>query len=272
MSDENPFTPPEVKVSNPQPRQGQLLDEPKKLAAGQAMAWTSEGFSIFKQDVMTWVLMALVFFVVMILLSTIPIVSIISNILSPVLFAGFYVAAKDVSEGRRITLGHLFSGFQIQTKKLVMLGVLYTGATILIMVLAMSAMMLSGGPEIAALGNGQQMTEAQAMALMSRLGGPMILLLVLMIPLTMAYIFAPQLIVLHGVPAIVAMKRSYRASMKNMGPFFVFGMIIVFFGFLAALTFGIGFLVLIPVMTAALYAAYRDIFIDDGNGQQTLVG
>ncbi len=262
MSDENPFTPPEVEVSDPVRRSGELLDEPRKLSSGSAMSWVSEGFSIFKSAPLQWVLITVVFLVLMIVLSSIPIVSLISNIISPVLMAGFYMAAKDVSEGRSISVGHLFGGFQVNTRKLVMLGVLYTAATLLIVVLAVAAMMMGASPEdMGSLAADGGMNDAQAMAMMARAGGPMILALVLMIPLTMAYLFAPQLIVFHGMPAMEAMKRSYRACMRNMGPFLVFGLLAIFFSFLAALTFGLGFIVLVPVLSAALYVAYRDIFL-----------
>ncbi len=49
--------------------------------------------------------------------------------------------------------------------------------------------------------------------------------------------------------------------MKNWLVMMVFGLIVLVLSFFAALPMGLGFLVLMPVLFGALYAAYKDIFL-----------
>ena len=59
----------------------------------------------------------------------------------------------------------------------------------------------------------------------------MVLAFVLFVPVVMAMLFAPALVALNGVQPFDAMKQSFYASLKNMGPLTLYGIIImVLFG------------------------------------------
>ena len=76
----------------------------------------------------------------------------------------------------------------------------------------------------------------------------------------MATWFAPALIVLHELAPIAALKASFYACLRNWIPFLIYGLAMLVLGILAAIPVGLGFLVLIPVLVASVYTAYRDIF------------
>ena len=76
----------------------------------------------------------------------------------------------------------------------------------------------------------------------------------------MAVIFAPALVFFNKMAPVPAMKASFAACAENWLAFLVYGVFLFVLAFFAALPIGLGFLLLIPVTTGALYAAYRDIF------------
>jgi len=76
----------------------------------------------------------------------------------------------------------------------------------------------------------------------------------------MAYWFAPVLVGLNNLTAIEAMKLSFNACLQNILPFFVYGLIFMLLLIVALIPFGLGLLVVVPVMMTSLYASYVDIF------------
>ena len=76
----------------------------------------------------------------------------------------------------------------------------------------------------------------------------------------MAIWFAPTLILFDNVQAIDAMKQSFAACLKNIVPFLIYGVIAFVLNIIAAIPFGLGYLVLLPVLVCSLYMSYKDIF------------
>jgi uncharacterized membrane protein len=88
----------------------------------------------------------------------------------------------------------------------------------------------------------------------------LLVVLALAVPLYMALWFAPSLIVFNQLKPVDAMKASFFACLKNIVPFLFYGIIMIVLCIIAAIPFGLGFLVLGPVAIASIYAGYRDIF------------
>ena len=80
------------------------------------------------------------------------------------------------------------------------------------------------------------------------------------VPLMMMIWFAPLLVIFRGLQAKDAMQLSFVACLGNMGPFLVFGSVFLFLAFLSGITFGLGLLLMIPLIFTSTYASYRDIF------------
>src|SRR5262249_39664681 len=85
-----------------------------------------------------------------------------------------------------------------------------------------------------------------------------------LLPLFMALWFAPALAVFHQQGPAEAMKASFFACLKNVVPFLLYSVILLLLAFVASIPFGLGWLVLGPVIAASLYTSYRDIFFAEG--------
>jgi len=60
--------------------------------------------------------------------------------------------------------------------------------------------------------------------------------------------------------AIDAMKASFAACLTNVMPFLIYGLVVMGLAIAAVIPFGLGFLVLGPILIGSVYASYRDIF------------
>jgi uncharacterized membrane protein len=66
--------------------------------------------------------------------------------------------------------------------------------------------------------------------------------------------------VFRNVAPVDAVMTSLRAVIKNVLPFLVYGVIQIVLAIVASIPFGLGWLVLLPVMLLTAYVSYRDVF------------
>ncbi len=237
---------------------------PVSVPAGHGWTWIADGFNLFRRNALAWIGALLVFVVLYFLLNAVPFVGpLATSLLSPVIGAGFMIGCLEQDQGGRFRVGHLFSGFQQNAGQLVLVGAIYLGATIL--VFAIAGLLTLGGAFTAALGGMEQMAAQDPEAAAAALDPNNLLLfflvsMALLLPVVMAYWFAPSLVALEGLPALEAMKLSFQGCIKNMLPFLVYGVASTVLMFIAALPLFLGMFVLIPALTASIYAAYRDIY------------
>jgi uncharacterized membrane protein len=104
-------------------------------------------------------------------------------------------------------------------------------------------------------------------------GNPTPLILILLSPLFFLLVFwifqaiiviglfALLLVTLHAMPVSAAIVASVAAYQKNLLRFTLFSPMLAGLLFLGLCTLGLGLPVLLPILFATLYAAYRDIFI-----------
>jgi uncharacterized membrane protein len=235
--------------------------EIRKVDAGQGWQWIAGGFALFRKNPPIWITLFVIYFLIVIVVSIIPVVGpLVMTLLAPVFAAGFMLACRGMEAGEELELGYLVAGFKHNTGQLVTVGGLYLVGSIIILGL----MMMSGGGAIlgsAALGQMQGIEPNEAMV--GAMGGMLIALLValaLLIPLLMAYCFAPVLVVLRNMTAMEAMKLSFVGCLRNIVPFLVFGVIAFILTMIAMIPFGLGMLVLVPVLNASIYVGYKGIF------------
>jgi uncharacterized membrane protein len=98
-----------------------------------------------------------------------------------------------------------------------------------------------------------------------------LVMLFLMIPLLMAYWFAPALVMMHDMAPMAAMKESFRGCLRNIVPFIIFGFVMILAAFVAMIPVGLGLLVWIPVAVAANYVGYRGIFTEDSTAAEPAI-
>ena len=90
----------------------------------------------------------------------------------------------------------------------------------------------------------------------------MLVFMALVVPVYMALWFAPALVVLQGHTPAHAMTESFRGCLKNLVPFLLYSVILFVLMIVATIPLLLGWLVLVPVLVASIYAAYQDIFLE----------
>jgi uncharacterized membrane protein len=192
---------------------------------------------------------------------------ILFNLIAPVFIAGFMIGCRTLETGEELEIKHLFAGFQQHAPQLITIGGLYMAGFIIII-----GIMSTGIDEntMQAIQSGKELTPEEAEALLK--GGFLFSWLAgffLLIPLIMAYWFAPPLAAFHGVSGWVAMKESFKACLRNIAPFFLYSLVLMVVLGIASIPMKnpatailtlMALFVMIPTMMASLYASYKDVF------------
>lgn len=243
---------------------GSFIEGGQSVPAGNAMRWLSEGWTLFTKAPGSWILNVIVFLVLFMVLAVIPLLGgIASNVMMPIFMAGLFAGCKALDNDEPLQVAHLFAGFKERGGQLALIGILMFALYVVIgIVMVVLVLATFGFGLFQAAGN-----EQAIMQLFMGRGLLMVLLLVLVllalsIPITMAFWFAPALVMFHGVEATQAMKQSFRACLRNILPFLVYGVVMFVLFLVALIPVGLGLLVMIPVGYAAWYASYKDIFLE----------
>ncbi|MES9969763.1 MAG: BPSS1780 family membrane protein [Candidatus Thiodiazotropha sp.] len=254
-AEENPYTTPEAELV--QPEEGDMTG-PHGVAAGNGLKWIARGWWHFKQAPITWIAIIVVWFVLTFVLSMVPILgALIVNVLTPVLLAGLMIGCHEQEHGDDISVSHLFAGFANNAGQGILVGVFYLVFMILFVV-GFALFMFGSIGDLAS-----QQADPEVMAMMffssSFLIG-MLVALLLFVPIIMAYLFAPALVALNDMSAWEAMKASFMGCMRNILPFFLYSLAAIGLMIVGFIPFGLGLLIVSPILIAALYSAYRDIY------------
>lgn len=225
----------------------------QQLGARRGWNWIRGGYGLFEKSPVIWIALFLIYLLIGVLLSMVPIFGpIVLNLLAPVFMAGFMLGCRALENGEELEINHLFAGFRHNTSQLVTVGGLYlAGIIVIVGIFTLLAKGVSNPMEVVA--EGEQKSGIIIAGLVA---------LAMMLPLVMAYWFAPVLVVLHDVRAVAAMKLSFVACLRNILPFVLYSLISMALMLLAILPLGLGLLVMIPTMTASLYASYQEIFCE----------
>ncbi len=232
------------------------------VGANRGAAWWSEGWRLFTASPVIWIVITLLYVALMIGLHLIPLVGqIAGTLLTPVLAGGVLLGCRALDRGGELTVGHLFAAFGTKLGPLALLGVLYFAGWVLALLIALAvAAAAFGFGSLSALWSGDPMQMMAALGV----GALVMALIVLLIavPLVMAYWFAPALVTLRNDEPFGALKTSFVASLRNIPPFLAYGLLGIVFAIIATIPLGLGWLVLAPVFAASVYASYKDIFGD----------
>jgi uncharacterized membrane protein len=254
----NVYAPPGAPVEDPRQRledEHDFIEGGRAVPAGHGMAWLGDGWRLFKESPLIWIVNVILFLVITVAVQVVPIVGGIAGaLLAPVLGAGLMIGAHALRHGEALEVGHLFAGFRQNTGALVLVGVVYLVGMIAIVVVVM---LLMGASFVGLMAGGGEPVLGPGLILAILIG------VALAIPLAMAYWFAPALVALNGLSAIEAMKMSFWSCLKNILPFLVYGLVALVAAIVATIPLALGWLVLGPVLAATMYASYRDIFYQE---------
>lgn len=234
------------------------------VPSGRGSAWWSEGWRLFTAAPGVWIAITVIFVVLMVMITSIPMLgTLATTILSPVFAGGVLIGCRALDRGGELTIGHLFACFSDRLSPLVIVGVLVlVGELVIVTLVAGGLLATIGIGSMKSMLSGDPMEAGWAMLATFGIGAMLALLvgLVLGVPLMMAYWYAPSLVVFRNDEPIAAMKASFHACLVNVMPMFVYSLIGLVFAIVATIPFGLGWLVLAPVFAASVYASYKDIF------------
>ena len=245
-------------------------------SAGRGAAWLTEALSFFARSWENWVGMGIVFFVISLIATVIPLGSVVLNIFLPALLAGMMLACRAQEQGGDITIRHLFAGFSNNLGQHILLGVFYSVSLfVFVIVIIIFAIIILAGMGILndLISTGmdvisENISPSDGLNIISE-NVPVISIvflisilvgLMLYIPFLMAFWFAPALIALDDQTALAAMKNSFFACVKNIVPYFIYGIVGLVFTLLATIPLALGWLVLFPVIVISIYLSYVDVF------------
>ncbi len=232
--------------------------QPRTVEAGRGVNWWTDSGSLFMKNPGMWIVLGLVLIVIVTLLNFVPMLGgAAAALLTPVFVGSWMLAVRKQEGGGALEVGDLFLGFKETLNPLLVLGALSLAASAVIFVV----MWVFGFG--AFLGMGMGAMHHSGLGVLAAAGAGLFAVLValaLFVPITMAFWFAPALVVFDGVAPVEALKSSFAACLKNVVPFLVYGVLGLVAAILATIPAGLGWLVLLPLTGHSVYLSYRDVY------------
>lgn len=246
------------------------------LPAAAGWRWIATGFAIFRRNPPILAMLVVTYWFTLIFLNILPIVGALAASLAvPGLSVGLMQAARNLERRQPAGLQTLFSGFKENTRTLLGLGALYLFCTLGI--LGLSAL-IDGGDLVRYMLASNRVERAAVED--ADLVLPALFVTLLLMPVMMAYWFAPVLAAWHRLPLGKSLFFSFVACWLNWRPFLAYGAgLLLVAGLIPGVLLGLLMmlfpaaqaiitsvvivpmaLIIAPVTFASFYAAYRDIF------------
>ncbi len=249
----------------------------RQLPAIRGWNWIVEGFRLFRTNPALLTFLVFGYWLTLVFLNLVPLIGVaIAPLCVPALSVGVMNGCRALERGVDNGFGLLFSGFRKNGGVLLVLGAAYLAGTLA--VFAASAL-FDGGALLAIMMAGQQppddLLESDRLMLALQVA------LVLMVPLLMAFWFAPLLAAWEDMPVMKAIFFSFIACARNWRPFVLYGLGVAFISaILPGIVLGIVgamsapllrmvavaislplLFVFVPTLFASFYVSYRDVFV-----------
>ena len=267
-----------------------LVPRYRHVPASHGASWWAQGWRSFLRAPWAWVGMSLALIVGSVILHMFPMGGAVAQWLGmPVFTLGAVFASvlrRRWARARSITPEGLAAeadnegalgessrqwssrlGSLLLASLLVLLAIL---VVLLVLGLALSVAFGVGLMRMEAIGHMMESSPGAVMAGIGMGAGAMVLaaLLVLLalVICSFAFWFVGTLVALGGLGAWDAIRMSARAAFANLGALLVFTLLLIPLSVAATIPVGLGWLVLMPMISGASYASYDDVF---GAGAQS---
>lgn len=231
-----------------------------QAGAGSGAQWFKCGWETFKPNAVNWIIITLAFVGLALVAGLVPFFgTLIFMLAMPLFIGGIYLMA---SGSRPVEVGGLFALFGDAAKRtpLIVVGVIQFAVSMLLSVtLGMS--FVGALPEEWL--TGAVTPDPQVLFDTVFNFRNLLLLAVLMLAqlvLTFGFFFAVGQVTFLGTAPLEAFKRGVQAAFANLLPLLLYGALYILLSFVAAIPFGLGFLVLLPVALLGGWCAYREVF------------
>jgi hypothetical protein len=225
-----------------------------EVPASRGVGWLADAFALFRRAPLAWIGLCAGWLAIWFGLLMIPLIGpVAGNLLQPVFFAGFAIAAFKQTAGEPVTMGELFGGFKRNLRGLIQIGLIMVFVQ-LASIMLVRALGLPAWPADQAfdLMRYAEMLRERWWVLAIGFGFASLA--------SGALWFAPQLLVFHNMPVSHAIRWSVYAALANIGAMLVYGAMLLLLLFIAWIPFALGMLVMLPVMVISTYTSYREVF------------
>lgn len=246
------------------------------VPSGAGWRWIATGFAIFRRNPPALAMLVVSYWLTVIFLNVLPIVgALAASMVIPGLSVGLMQAARNLERRQPIGLQTLFGGLKENTKTLLALGGLYLFCTLAIL----GASTVVDGGELLRYMLASNRVERAAVE-DSDFTLAALVVMTLLVPVMMAYWFAPVLAAWHRLSLAKSLFFSFVACWMNWRAFLAYsvglllvagvlpglllGLLLILFPGAQAFMTGIVVvpmaLIVAPAIFASFYASYRDIF------------
>ena len=238
----------------------------RPLSAGSQ--WFVDAGKLMNGQFVRWLSLMLVFLAVFIISNLIQGVMILYAALSPVFWAGIFLAGSAASNKLEWTPSILLEPLKRHHKSLLLLGVI-----LMVLNLLMALWLSSSLAEIIDFENLNKIMLEVANTgdkepliklfsdpqLVEQILMKVLLAMLIFLPITMAGWFAPALIFEHNLKPLAALTLSFKACSANFLPFLSYGLIGMVL-IIVTMAFFIFAILVLPLLLATYYTSYRDIW------------
>ena len=224
----------------------------KTVEPAQAKEWVKQGWFMFRANPVIWALLGLLFGSTVFILSMLPFLGpLLLNVAVPVLIGGMLLAVKQAHTSKAVEVADALKVLKDVPirNQLMLVGAIMLGASFAATLLGKLL-----------VGDLIMMDDITGLPSLNLNVSMLVFLLMISLGTGMLFTYAPALVVFKGMMAMDAVKASFQGAWTNALPFVVFALIYAGLTVLAAIPLMLGFVVLIPVMSGAVYMSYKDIF------------
>ena len=239
---------------------------PRNVGVMRGLQWYKEGFRYFAKSPGTWILITILFILLLVLVSLIPMPSqqfTLGNILDSFFLAGLMSGLYALDKTGKFSVDYLFAAFKHPMRG----QLLIVGLISFLMYGIVSYILLNDAlvefqqvTQQSTDGHPNQATIEETMQAAKTFYVAVFKTSLLTLPVMMLFWFTAPLIILHHVPAVQAMKLSFLGCFYNTPAFIVYILVGGLLAIFATLLLGLGWFVLLPVIVASQYVAWKDIF------------
>ncbi len=236
---------------------------PQRVASERGLGWITDAWKLFAQAPGEWLLLTLVSLGILLVTGMVPLLgSLASPFVTALVMAGFLRVARAQQEGTKPVVGALFEILSDARMKAVLITTLLCVALCFAAALVVGMVFDLGGAAMALIGGALGGDEAAVAGLGGAALMGMLVLLLLIAPVLAMYWYAVPLVLFRGIEPWEAMKASLSGVLANVVPMLVYGVVTLVLGVLALLPFGLGLLLLFPVIALSWLLSYQEIFAE----------
>ena len=219
---------------------------PRAVAIARVFAWFEGAMRLFKRAPVRWCALGAFTLASKLALELVPgIGKPLSEVVVPVIECGLLIGAMNVDRGSRLNLGCALAAFRappVALAAIVVSSLLVTAAEMLVAYALADVNLFTDGSDVA-------LTAPILFAIITAAA-------LASLPLS----FVPMAALFQRAGFVQAFSASVRGFARNVGPLLVFGAVSLGLTLLGLLTFGVGLIAVFPLLAAASYFAWRDVY------------